>query len=430
MEISTSSATAFAAPSINAVADSTGTSIPNPGTTQDTQLTLSGAGSANGVVVVLDNASPIGSASVLLTGTWVKSVAAAPGAHSFTVRASDGALSAAWVITVGSAAVKPTIVSIVDSKGVPIPPESSTSDTSVALSGTAEPGSTVEIKDGATPWGTALATGGAWTKELAGLPLGLRSMTAVTGGEASDSWRFTIGNADVQPTITSVRDSEGEVVDGGVTGDTSVTLAGKATASEQVQIFDGSTSKGMVPTNASGDWTLQLTALTIASHSITAKGLYGSQPVSAARVFRVAQDVWTEDFESVAEQIIPHGGNLDISSMRILFQRDPEGGTGVVKIESNSVLPGHSLVIQSDPGPRILVTLSVKTCSKVRFEYFRSSEAQNVEIKILNDDFQDVGNITLSKGRDFVEFSSGTNIGILHMYIVGDLLLDNFRFEK
>jgi hypothetical protein len=277
-------------PTISGVVDSAGTSIPNPGTTQDTELTLSGTGIAAGVVSVLDNGSLIDRASVRDDGTWTTSATVALGPHSFTVHAPGGAESQPWVITVVNAAVKPTIDSVVDSQGVPIPPNSDTSDTTVTLAGTAEPGSTVEIDDGTTSWGTAPATGGAWTKTLAGLPLGLHSMTAITGEDVSDPWAFTV-MVEVQPTITSVRDSKGEVANGGTTYDTTVTLTGKAAASQQVEIFDGVTSKGTATVQTSGDWTLPLTGLSLTSHSITAKGLYGSQPVSAVRSFTVQQAI-------------------------------------------------------------------------------------------------------------------------------------------
>jgi hypothetical protein len=192
MDVTTSIATPLAAPWITAVIDGVGNSIPNNGTTQDTELTLSGEGLPGGVVTILDNGDVIGRPSVTVAGTWEISVTVALGPHSFTARAADGTVSVPWVITVISAAVKPTIDSIVDSKGVAIPQGSSTSDKNVTLIGTAEPDSTVEIKDDATSWGTELAPGGAWTKALAGLASGPHSMTAITSAGASDVWPFTI----------------------------------------------------------------------------------------------------------------------------------------------------------------------------------------------------------------------------------------------
>jgi hypothetical protein len=124
------------------------------------------------------------------------------------------------------------------------------------------------------------------------------SMLAVTckvgfdgGASEQNAHAFPIAiytiNDSAGPSITSVTDSKGQVANGATTFDTSITLAGKASPSQQVQILDGTTSKGNATVNANGDWTLVLTGLSVASHSITAKGLYGSNPVSGARTFTV-----------------------------------------------------------------------------------------------------------------------------------------------
>jgi hypothetical protein len=103
---------------------------------------------------------------------------------------------------------------------------------------------------------------------------------------------YTIKKLDdfIAPTITSVTDSKGQVANGGTTFDTSVTLLGKASASQQVQLFDNGASKGNASVSSNGDWTLGLTGLTVASHSIIAKALYGSNPESAARTFDVLKE--------------------------------------------------------------------------------------------------------------------------------------------
>ncbi|MEB0042039.1 MULTISPECIES: Ig-like domain-containing protein [unclassified Pseudomonas] len=101
---------------------------------------------------------------------------------------------------------------------------------------------------------------------------------------------YTIKKLDnsVLPTVISVTDTKGLVANGGATYNTAVTLAGKASPMQQVQIFDGFTSVGTTAVNASGDWTQAVTALIVATHSITAKALYGTSPVSAAYIFTVA----------------------------------------------------------------------------------------------------------------------------------------------
>ncbi|WP_206194721.1 hypothetical protein, partial [Pseudomonas viridiflava] len=58
------------AASITRVVDSLGNSIPNPGTTQDTVMTLSGSGTASSVIFIYDNGVLLTTASVTINGTW------------------------------------------------------------------------------------------------------------------------------------------------------------------------------------------------------------------------------------------------------------------------------------------------------------------------------------------------------------------------
>ena len=93
----------------------------------------------------------------------------------------------------------------------------------------------------------------------------------------------------LKPEITSVKDSKGvEIPDGHTTVDTTVKLAGTATANTKVEILDGTTSKGQVDVDGNGIWTRDVTGLAVTSHSFTAKGLYASNPVSTVRRVVVA----------------------------------------------------------------------------------------------------------------------------------------------
>ena len=93
----------------------------------------------------------------------------------------------------------------------------------------------------------------------------------------------------LKPEITSVKDSKGvEIPDGHTTVDTTVKLAGTATANTKVEILDGTTSKGQVDVDGNGIWTRDVTGLAVTSHSFTARGLYASNPVSTVRRVVVA----------------------------------------------------------------------------------------------------------------------------------------------
>ncbi|MBC3210513.1 Ig-like domain repeat protein, partial [Pseudomonas sp. SWRI111] len=66
--------------------------------------------------------------------------------------------------------------------------------------------------------------------------------------------------------------------------ETAVTLSGVAANGQQVEVFDGTVSKGQATAHATtGVWTLLVSALAVAAHSFTAKALYGSGASSAAR---------------------------------------------------------------------------------------------------------------------------------------------------
>jgi hypothetical protein len=109
-----------------------------------------------------------------------------------------------------------------------------------------------------------------------------------TGGTPNSNVRLFTAIAAMTPTIASVKDPQNtEIPHNSTTTATTVTLSGKAVNSQRVEIFDGATSKGTAPVSANGDWSKEVTGLSLAAHSFTAKGLYGSNPVSAARTLTV-----------------------------------------------------------------------------------------------------------------------------------------------
>jgi hypothetical protein len=230
---------------------------------------------------------------------------------SYYVVRADGRTSVSDVLTLQigeEAGEAPIITSVTDSKGVEVPDGSSTSDTYVTLTGMAMAGQKLNLFHNGSLLDTVLVTAeGLWTLPVTPLtegPHNLQAQGLYGANPVSAIRKFTVELATV-PTITNVTDSLGEVANNGTSFDTTVTLKGKAAANQKVQILDGTTSKGEATVNASGDWTLQLTGLSMASYSIKVKGLYGSNPVSTARTF-----------------IIKHATHPTISSIK-----DPDGNT-------------------------------------------------------------------------------------------------------
>jgi hypothetical protein len=93
----------------------------------------------------------------------------------------------------------------------------------------------------------------------------------------------------VQPVITGVTDSRGEVAEDGKTRDEKVTVTGSATRGETVELFDGTTiSMGTALVGADSNWSREIGPLTEKSYRISAKALYDADPVSSQpRTFTV-----------------------------------------------------------------------------------------------------------------------------------------------
>ncbi|WP_221178469.1 Ig-like domain-containing protein, partial [Pseudomonas frederiksbergensis] len=96
----------------------------------------------------------------------------------------------------------------------------------------------------------------------------------------------------VDPTISSVKGSLSglEIPNGRDTFETSVTLTGEATKGQKVQIFDGTTPGDETTADENtGIWTLDVSELSVAAHSFTAKALNDSGETSEKWLITVKQ---------------------------------------------------------------------------------------------------------------------------------------------
>ncbi|SDT58013.1 Ig-like domain-containing protein [Pseudomonas prosekii] len=291
--------TAAAATTITSVKGSpSGAEIPNGGITTETSVILSGIASKGQKVQVLDGGTlkgePVANAT---TGVWTLTVSGLTvAAHSFTARVGAGAASAARTLTV-TAVIVPTLTSV---KGSPsnaeIPDNGITVETSLLLTGTASKGQLVEIFDGsgasAVSKGKATAnlTTGVWQLTIA-VAVGAHRLCAKSGYHPTPVFsnvRNLTVTAAAATTITSVKGSpsNAEILNGGITVETSVILSGIASKGQKVQVLDGGTLKGEPVANATtGVWTLTVSGLTVAAHSFTAR--VGTGTASAARTLTV-----------------------------------------------------------------------------------------------------------------------------------------------
>ncbi|MBU0523601.1 MAG: Ig-like domain-containing protein [Gammaproteobacteria bacterium] len=255
-------------------------------------------------------------------------------AHSFTAKAlyGSGQSSAPRTLTV-AAAVIPTISSVKGSpSGVEIPPGETTVETAVTLTGTATKGHKVDVLDGTVSKGQPTADPGTWiwTLLVSGLSAGAHSFTAkaLYGlGQSSAPRTLTVAVA-VTPTISSVKGSPSgvEIPNSGKTFETSVTLTGTASKGQKVDVLDGTVSKGQPTADLNtGGWTLLVSGLSVATHSFTAKALYGSGQTSAPRTLTIIPA-----FELDPTPMILNGLNISIAGTGLNWHttgKDPEGTT-------------------------------------------------------------------------------------------------------
>ena len=290
-------------PTLDNVLDTGDKEVLEGGLTASTTLKLKGTASKGQPVEIFDgrglSAVSKGTATAnTTTGIWEHTITVPVGGRRLYAQSRyhpTPVYSNVRNLTV-VAVIVPTLVNVLDANNVEVREGTSTTSTTLKLKGKASNGQTVEIFDGRGPsvvskgTATAHATSGDWEHTIT-VPLGGRRLYAQSRYHPTATFsnvRLLTVIAAVSPIISSVRDSKGEVAPDGTTFDTSVTLSGTASLNQQVEIFDKGVSNGKAPVNATGDWTKQVTQLSAAAHSFTAKALYGTGQTSAARTFTVA----------------------------------------------------------------------------------------------------------------------------------------------
>lgn len=289
--------TAPAAPVITQVVDDvperTGSLDLNE-TTNDSTPTLSGTAEANATVTIRVDGVDIGTTVADGLGAWsfTPDTPIAEGQHTLTAVATDAAgnisdVSNSWGIIIDSVAPDaPVITQVVDD--VPerlgaLNSGDSTNDTTPTLNGTAEPGSTVTIRqDGVDLTTIVIDSSGTWTyTPTTPLVNGTYTFTAVTtdgaGNTSQPSGGFTL-TVDTTPpaaaTIATVTDDVGGVngplTSGDTTDDTQPLLQGTAPADAVITVYDGTTLLGTATLDGSGGWSFTpVIPLTDGPHTLT-----------------------------------------------------------------------------------------------------------------------------------------------------------------
>ena len=277
------------APTLALDAASDSGASPADGITGHATLVLAGNAEAGARVTVSDGGTVLGVVKADAAGKWMLTTASlSDGIHQLTATATDRAgnvspvslIRTVTVDTVAPAApATPDLAAASDSGVSNI--DNLTNDATPTLTGTAEAGATVTIREGATVVGTAVADGsGNWSVATAALADGVHDLTATAtdaaGNQSAASGGLSVtidtiapGPPPSTPDLAAVSDS-GLSDSDNITSDTSPIFSGTAPAGASVLLKEGATVLGTATADANGDWTIASPVLAEGLHSITA----------------------------------------------------------------------------------------------------------------------------------------------------------------
>ncbi|THE52078.1 BapA prefix-like domain-containing protein [Enterobacter bugandensis] len=219
---------------------------------------LAGTGEPGGTITIYDNGVAVGTTTVLPNGTWsvTPDGPLADGTHTITVVETDAAGNQ-------SAASEP-IIFTVDTTPPLAPGDLVVSNDGGTITGTAEPGSTVTIREGDAILGTPVADSeGNFSLTLTPPKLNGEILTADATDAAGNTGPATSAAApDITPpqapvivsVIDDVLNTTGPVDQNGLTNDRAPTLNGTGEPGSTITIFNGSDIIGTVVVPSSGLW--------------------------------------------------------------------------------------------------------------------------------------------------------------------------------
>ncbi|MDT8424104.1 MAG: Ig-like domain-containing protein, partial [Desulfuromonadales bacterium] len=309
-------------------------SVASGETTDDTRPTLYGTTELMSTVEIFNFGVSVGTAVVNNTAWNFVTPLLGEGDYSFTAIATDRAgnisiESAPYLVTVDlTPPAQPEITSLSDDvlpQTDPVANGGFTNDTTPTLSGTAEPNSTVTIKDGVTTLGTApVDADGNWTYTPVALNQGSHSFTATASdaagntGSASVAFAVTIDTESPAAPGVDVTDNVDPVQtalsDGDSTNDTTPTLSGSAEAFSTVTVTDNGSQVYQFATDATGYWEFTPTALAHGSthpYAATATDRAGNVSDTTSLTLTIdTQAPGQPTIESVTDDVAPTTGNV------------------------------------------------------------------------------------------------------------------------
>jgi hypothetical protein len=295
LTITVDSAAAAPSPMDLAASSDTGSSD-SDNRTRLTTPTLTGSGAEPGATVTLydtDGTTVLGTGLADAGGSWsITSTTLSAGAHTLTARQTDlagnrSAPTAGLVVTIDASALPPSVPDLLAaSDSGDFNSDNLTRDTTPTFRGTgAEPGATVVLydTDGGTVLGTGVADGsGNWTITSTALSEGshtLRARQTDTAGNTSlfsASLGVTIDTGAAPPSAPDLAEASdsGPSSTDDITSVNSPRVTGTgAESGAMVTLYDtdGTTVLGTGTADGGGNWSINSSALTVGTHTLTAR---------------------------------------------------------------------------------------------------------------------------------------------------------------
>jgi cysteine-rich repeat protein len=224
--------------------------------------TITGTGEVGATVVVSVDGTEVGTTTVAADGTWsvAVSTALAEGPHTVSASATD---------TLGNTSSTENDFTVDLGTTVTWEQPSVTGDATPELSGTGEPGASVEVSIDGASVGTAIVDAeGNWTLVVGPLTDGTHEVSVVAtddaGNTATDDGSFLV---DLGSPAVEIRFP----ADRSTTSDTTPTISGDATPGASVLVIVDGVIVGLATADASGAWSIDVTtALSAGEHEVVA----------------------------------------------------------------------------------------------------------------------------------------------------------------
>lgn len=259
--------------------------------TSDTSLVVTGTGKPGSSLTLIIAPGGTFAGVVAGDGVWTVDAGAstlADGLHTIIATTSDAAgnsaTSAAFSVTIDTLAPAAPVFTSIDTDTGSVPWE--TTDQTLVIHGTAEPGSTVTVSYLGNPLGTVSAAGGTWTLDLTAttLPDGNYPLTAVATDAAGNTGpagsQIIVIDTVLAPKVAILGLSNDTAAQGDwITADSTLVFSGIAEPGSAITIRldGGSTVAATATADGQGSWTASITApITDGSHVVSATATDGA----------------------------------------------------------------------------------------------------------------------------------------------------------